>query len=205
MAGARHRAFVVEASDAQQASYRRISRVIYRVKRPRRRAGMDGIQRRRRRCLQPAEAGPIRPRKTGKSGRRDALTCRIPRRHHGVLALTLRWRMSRTRPGVHEAPVTLADCCCCVLECAMTQQPAEYDRGLLMVGSASGALGDAGLEHWFFGGWAVDLWVGRLTRPHDDIVSTRRSGEPAGSTRGAMRCPHTATTPVYPERAEAPV
>jgi hypothetical protein len=27
----------------------------------------------------------------------------------------------------------------------------------------------ANLEHWFFGGWAVDLWVGRLTRPHDDI------------------------------------
>ena len=38
-----------------------------------------------------------------------------------------------------------------------------------MVGSASGALEAAGLEHWFFGGWAVDLWVGRLTRPHDDI------------------------------------
>jgi hypothetical protein len=51
----------------------------------------------------------------------------------------------------------------------MTQQPAEYDRGLLMVASASGALDAAGLEHWFFGGWAVDLWVGRLTRPHDDI------------------------------------
>jgi hypothetical protein len=40
---------------------------------------------------------------------------------------------------------------------------------LSMVGSASGALEAAGLEHWFFGGWAVDLWVGRLTRPHDDI------------------------------------
>jgi hypothetical protein len=51
----------------------------------------------------------------------------------------------------------------------MTQQRAEYDRGLLMVASASGALDAAGLEHWFFGGWAVDLWVGRLTRPHDDI------------------------------------
>ena len=25
------------------------------------------------------------------------------------------------------------------------------------------------MEHWFFGGWAVDLWVGRPTRPHDDI------------------------------------
>ena len=38
-----------------------------------------------------------------------------------------------------------------------------------MVGSASNALDGAGLEHWFFGGWAVDLWVGRLTRPHEDI------------------------------------
>ena len=38
-----------------------------------------------------------------------------------------------------------------------------------MVGSASDALDGAGLEHWFFGGWAVDLWVGRLTRPHEDI------------------------------------
>jgi hypothetical protein len=51
----------------------------------------------------------------------------------------------------------------------MTQQSSDYDRGLSMVGSASRALDRAGLEHWFIGGWAVDLWVGRLTRPHDDI------------------------------------
>ena len=38
-----------------------------------------------------------------------------------------------------------------------------------MVARAAGALDAAELEHWFFGGWAVDLWVGRLTRPHDDI------------------------------------
>ena len=38
-----------------------------------------------------------------------------------------------------------------------------------MVASVAGALDAAELEHWFFGGWAVDLWVGRLTRPHDDI------------------------------------
>lgn len=32
---------------------------------------------------------------------------------------------------------------------------------------------------WFFGGWAVDLWVGRLTRPHDDIdVLVWRRDEP---------------------------
>ena len=51
----------------------------------------------------------------------------------------------------------------------MTRQSTVYERGLAALGSASGALDAADLEHWFFGGWAVDLWVGRLTRPHDDI------------------------------------
>src|SRR5918993_2466527 len=51
----------------------------------------------------------------------------------------------------------------------MAQEFHDFDRGLSMVGSASDALDGAGLEHWFFGGWAVDLWVGRLTRPHEDI------------------------------------
>jgi hypothetical protein len=51
----------------------------------------------------------------------------------------------------------------------MTQQSSNHDRGLSMVESASNALDRAGLEHWFFGGWAVDLWVGRITRPHEDI------------------------------------
>jgi hypothetical protein len=39
----------------------------------------------------------------------------------------------------------------------MTQQSSDYERGLAMVRSASSALDAAGLEHWFFGGWAVDL------------------------------------------------
>ena len=51
----------------------------------------------------------------------------------------------------------------------MTEQRGQYERGLAALGSASSALDAADLEHWFFGGWAVDLWVGRLTRPHDDI------------------------------------
>jgi len=51
----------------------------------------------------------------------------------------------------------------------MTEQLGEYERGLTALGSASSALDGAELEHWFFGGWAVDLWVGRLTRSHDDI------------------------------------
>jgi hypothetical protein len=51
----------------------------------------------------------------------------------------------------------------------MSQQPREQEQGFAMLASASGALDAAELEHWFFGGWAVDLWVGRLTRLHDDI------------------------------------
>jgi hypothetical protein len=51
----------------------------------------------------------------------------------------------------------------------MIQPSSEYDHGLSMVASASDSLDAAELEHWLFGGWAVDLWVGRLTRPHDDI------------------------------------
>lgn len=51
----------------------------------------------------------------------------------------------------------------------MPQPSTDYERGLEALKSAAGALEAADLEHWFFGGWAVDLWVGRLTRPHDDI------------------------------------
>ena len=51
----------------------------------------------------------------------------------------------------------------------MAHPSSEFAQGLSRVASAAGALDGAGLEHWFFGGWAVDLWVGRATRPHDDI------------------------------------
>jgi hypothetical protein len=30
-------------------------------------------------------------------------------------------------------------------------------------------LGSADIEHWLFGGWAVDFYVGSITRSHDDI------------------------------------
>ena len=60
----------------------------------------------------------------------------------------------------------------------MVNSADEYARGVLALGIASEALEAAGLEHWFFGGWAVDLWVGRLTRAHDDIdVLVWRSDE----------------------------
>ncbi len=51
----------------------------------------------------------------------------------------------------------------------MPRQSTDYERGLEALRSAASALDAANLEHWFLGGWAVDLWVGRLTRPHDDI------------------------------------
>ena len=61
--------------------------------------------------------------------------------------------------------------------------------------SAADALESAGLDHWFFGGWAVDLWVGRLTRPHDDIdVLVRRVDEArvhdALTAAGWIHTPH---------------
>ena len=60
----------------------------------------------------------------------------------------------------------------------MTGQDSTSDAALAAVGSVAGALEGAGLEHWFFGGWAVDLWVGRVTRDHDDIdVMVWRSDE----------------------------
>lgn len=32
-----------------------------------------------------------------------------------------------------------------------------------------GILEGRGIDHWLFGGWAVDFWVGRVTRPHHDV------------------------------------
>jgi hypothetical protein len=143
-------------------------------------------------------------------------SCRILCGHHGVLARRLRGRMSRTRPGVHEASATLAHYCCCVLDSAMTQQPAEYDRGLLMVESASGALDDAGLEHT--GSSAVGpstcgsvgslvhttiltYWSGDGTRP----VSTRRSRQPADSTRRLLRTCSAPATPATASSSSSPL
>jgi hypothetical protein len=40
---------------------------------------------------------------------------------------------------------------------------------LASLGEVAGLLERAGLEHWLFGGWAVDFHAGRVTRPHDDV------------------------------------
>ena len=60
---------------------------------------------------------------------------------------------------------------------------------------AADALDSAGLDHWFFGGWAVDLWVGRVTRPHDDIDVLVRRADEAGvdaalTAAGWVHTPH---------------
>ncbi|MGC5173183.1 nucleotidyltransferase domain-containing protein [Microbacterium sp. DT81.1] len=51
----------------------------------------------------------------------------------------------------------------------MSTREMNFAAGLAALSSAADAMDAAQLEHWFFGGWAVDLWVGRLTRRHDDI------------------------------------
>lgn len=40
---------------------------------------------------------------------------------------------------------------------------------LAAVAEVDAALESRGLDHWLFGGWAVDLWCGRVTRDHHDI------------------------------------
>lgn len=54
---------------------------------------------------------------------------------------------------------------------------------LAAIGSLDQALAAAGVEYWLFGGWAVDFWVGEVTRPHDDVdVVVWRTDEVAVST-----------------------
>ena len=40
---------------------------------------------------------------------------------------------------------------------------------LAALSALDGILDRLGLDYWLFGGWAVDFWVGRITRIHDDI------------------------------------
>jgi hypothetical protein len=42
---------------------------------------------------------------------------------------------------------------------------------LAAIESLGRALGDAGIEYWLFGGWAVDFWVGRVTPSGFDGVT----------------------------------
>lgn len=40
---------------------------------------------------------------------------------------------------------------------------------LTLIREITTALSQAGVPHWLFGGWAVDFFVGGLTRPHQDV------------------------------------
>jgi hypothetical protein len=40
---------------------------------------------------------------------------------------------------------------------------------LAALGETTRLLADGGVEHWVFGGWAVDLHAGRISREHSDL------------------------------------
>jgi hypothetical protein len=40
---------------------------------------------------------------------------------------------------------------------------------LASIADITAALDANDIDHWLFGGWAVDFWVGAITRAHDDI------------------------------------
>jgi dihydrofolate reductase len=42
-------------------------------------------------------------------------------------------------------------------------------RQLAALADVGRLLEEAGIEHWLFGGWAVDFYAGRITRPHFDV------------------------------------
>ncbi len=46
---------------------------------------------------------------------------------------------------------------------------AQVREQLVAIGGLSSTLNRADIEFWLFGGWAVDFWVGSVTRPHEDI------------------------------------
>jgi hypothetical protein len=43
------------------------------------------------------------------------------------------------------------------------------DAQLAAIAQLTHSFDASGVEHWFFGGWGVDLAVGRVTRAHDDV------------------------------------
>jgi hypothetical protein len=73
--------------------------------------------------------------------------------------------------------------------------PTPVADQLAAIGSLSAALDDAGIEYWLFGGWAVDFWVGEVTRPHDDIdvVAWRHDFDAIRTSLVAAQWEHTPT------------
>jgi len=50
---------------------------------------------------------------------------------------------------------------------AMDMQRARQQ--LAAIANLDRSLGEYDIEYWLFGGWAVDFWVGSVSRDHDDI------------------------------------
>ncbi len=45
----------------------------------------------------------------------------------------------------------------------------QASRQLSALAEVSSSLQQAGIDYWLFGGWAVDFYVGSVTRLHDDV------------------------------------
>ena len=51
----------------------------------------------------------------------------------------------------------------------VTYRRPDAARQLAALAEVAARLDDSSLEHWLFGGWAVDFYAGRITRPHFDV------------------------------------
>ncbi|HUP32044.1 MAG TPA: hypothetical protein VM184_03355 [Gaiellaceae bacterium] len=51
----------------------------------------------------------------------------------------------------------------------MSGPPAGAEEQLAAIDDLGAALDESGIDHWLFGGWAVDFCVGEVTRPHADV------------------------------------
>jgi hypothetical protein len=67
------------------------------------------------------------------------------------------------------------------------------EEQLAAIASLSRALDHESIDYWLFGGWAVDFWVGRVTRRHDDIdvAAWRADYEAIGTALQAVGWRHT--------------
>ena len=70
---------------------------------------------------------------------------------------------------------------------------ARAEEHLAAIASLSRALNRKAIDYWLFGGWAVDFWVGRVTREHDDvdIAAWRSDYDAIGSALQAADWRHT--------------
>ena len=73
---------------------------------------------------------------------------------------------------------------------------AQVREQLVAIGALSSALDGADIEFWLFGGWAVDFWVGSVTRPHEDIdvAAWRRDYESIATVLARAGWRHAPTT-----------